>query len=482
MKNRYLSLLLIVTFPFFGQAPGSIVEEPIDPYLSSPMDGAIKEMPVLVLRYLPTVDGINLDVNQVPDYWSLGYITLEAMKNNLTTLDKRLKFSLEEGSRFRGYANPSAVPYLGYKVARCITIYRQVYISNYSVGSDNGIPLYQPDYKAEWDELHLLDYINQNNIKEVWLWYGGSPVPSYPSYDPVLHGGITKHVGGVESNMASPTSPDISNSYRYSNDMYIANHTYTVYGNSIRRSQAEAVHNHGHQLERLYGNANFRQSGDTNLFNQQFCGYNSNLQNPLGRAGDTHHPPNTTVDYDYLNTTLVLSDIEDWKPTGGQATLINKDRWESLQYDWPGDTDFSQKTESQWYIYWFQNMPGYQNSIPYSGNAMMTNWWQFTSDWDRAYTENIGLYGRNLGLENHPAVNDIKVFPNPAKDHVTVNTVGLASKSTCVLFAMNGQKLLETSLDQKVSYIDVSQIPNGIYVLKVYTAGASFVTKLLIYK
>ena len=94
-------------------------------------------------------------------------------------------------------------------------------------------------------------------------------------------------------------------------------------------------------------------------------------------------PPNTTQNYDYTNPAQVESDIEDWTPDNiGSKTIVSADTWENLSYSWP-DNDIPQKTESQFYIYWMQNMPGYNNQIPYE-QYHMTNWWRFTADWDAA--------------------------------------------------------------------------------------------------
>jgi len=112
-----------------------------------------------------------------------------------------------------------------------------------------------------------------------------------------------------------------------------------------------------------------------------------------GRAGWTHMPPNTTENYDYLNPTLVPSDIEDWRPdNSGEKKPVNVDTWGTLLYPWPGEADFPQRVESQWYTYWFQNFPGRGNSIPH-GSDWMTNWWAFVADWDAAIQSGLGLYG-----------------------------------------------------------------------------------------
>lgn len=38
-------------------------------------------------------------------------------------------------------------------------------------------------------------------------------------------------------------------------------------------------------------------------------------------------------------------------------------------------------------------MPGYQNMIPYRAKTTMTNWWEFTADWDGVIKAGKGLYG-----------------------------------------------------------------------------------------
>ena len=97
--------------------------EQIHPYLVTPASNSLYRMPVVILRYLPTADGVTLDSSVSPDYWELGHITLKDVKRRLDTFDFRVKFMLEEGSRFRGYQNPNALPALGYRVVAAITVY-----------------------------------------------------------------------------------------------------------------------------------------------------------------------------------------------------------------------------------------------------------------------------------------------------------------------------------------------------------------------
>jgi hypothetical protein len=348
----------VVMFFVIGRAlyaqvvPGGIVDELIDGYLSTPVAGHVKTVPVVVLRYLPTADGINLDVSKATDYWDLGNITLSQLQSNIDTYLAGLKFSLEEGSKFHGYKNPAAVPYLGYKVLKFWTIYDQIPISStYQIGTAGEDPVFEPDFIKVYNDFGLQQYIENNGVEEIWIWFGQCAMPGWPSYNPAIHL-PENYVEFVESNMASPVTGDISNSHRFPYDVPIAEKTAVVYCYNFRRSQAEAVHNHGHQLESIYKYTAEQQDGNYNLFVHDFSGWGVNYSSPpLGRAGDCHHPPNTTADYDYLNPTLVESDIEDWNPAIGPKKWINVNTWANLDYPWPAGLYFPQLIELQWGVY-----------------------------------------------------------------------------------------------------------------------------------
>jgi hypothetical protein len=373
-----------------------------DPSLSQPAAGSLYEIPVVIIRYLPTTDGLNLDTSFVPDYYSLGDISLTQMKANIDTYDRRIKFALEEATRFRGYKNAGAAPALGYKVVGYITVYEPVPPGKapVTVGAGDGqgqqgappLPIYTPDFFSIFQRFGMDHYVNQLGVREIWLWYGGID-PGYPSYDPSIHT-PDKLRFLWESTMSSPSTGNVSNSNRDSTDLPLYDHTYLVYGQNMRRTQDQAQHNRGHQLEAMLSFANARDS-DPNLFWQQFVGLDPQGNFVQGRCGDTHFPPNGTHDYDYLNLTPVSSDCEDWTPAGtGQRKSTNADTWGLIPYTWGGDppSDTGEKTEGQWYIYWMQNMPGLGNDI-LDGNLTLTNWWNLVAEWDAAADVHLGLTG-----------------------------------------------------------------------------------------
>jgi hypothetical protein len=360
--------------------------EAIAPSLADPAAGALFQMPVVILRFLPTADGVKLDPAVSPDFFIPGDISLADMKQRLDRFDIQVKFMLEEGSRFRGYQDPAAAPALGYRVVRYVTIYEPTPPGKV-VGEAGGLPVYLPDYRQILERFNARHWVEDLGVKEFWIWQSHFDA-GMPSYDPAIHKPDVFR-GIWESNMASRASGDISNSDRDPDDLPLYSRTYMVYGQNLWRSEREAVHNHGHQLEAMMLHANALQDGTTDLFLQQFVG-------ELGRVGSTHKPPNTTVDYDYHeNYDPVASDIADWTPEGiGRREVVTADTWGQHPYAWPpgtAPTGAFERNESHWYIYWMQSMPGWGNTIRYGPNAM-TNWWRYTGDWDGSTKAGQGLY------------------------------------------------------------------------------------------
>jgi hypothetical protein len=359
----------------------TIHEVPVDPYLATPIAGAAWELPVVLLWFLPTRDGVNLDVRKSPDYWSLNPRTLAEMEAEVLRITRHRKMAVEEGSRFRAYSNGAALPSIGYRIVKHVIVYEHPPASARTWPGTPGNPRFI-DYHAVFSRLGLHAFMTANRVREVWVATGLFD-GNYPSYDPTIHR-LEDMRTDFESNMSSPSTGDISNSFRWNDDLPILGHTYILYGINIRRSQAEAVHNVGHQLEAMFGYVSDRQNPTHNLFWRQFVGQDGLGQFVTGRAGWTHMPPNTTTGYDYLNQNLVASDIANWLPFGGPTAPVNVNTWGNRTFNWPGGPPPSQREETQWYIHWMQSLPGRgEPTIPYA-QGFMVNWWKFVADWDAA--------------------------------------------------------------------------------------------------
>lgn len=158
-------------------------QETIPAFLSTPAEAHCWEVPVVVLRYLPTANGTDLDTSINPDFWELGPITLANLKSRINTYDLRVKFGLEAGSRFRDYLVP-ARPSLGYRVVAYITVYEPTPPGRI-LATSGGYPVYDADYFSIFERFDIAHYVNDLGVKEVWFWSSGLDT-SYPSYDPAI--------------------------------------------------------------------------------------------------------------------------------------------------------------------------------------------------------------------------------------------------------------------------------------------------------
>lgn len=96
-------------------------------------------------------------------------------------------------------------------------------------------------------------------------------------------------------------------------------------------------------------------------------------------------------------------------------------------------------------------------------------------------SSDLGLLGYNLDfdiLANDEVTHlksDIMIYPNPTADVVHINDKNL---KVVALYDMNGKKLLESNKTE----MNVSQLPKGIYVLRIVTANNQVISKKLIKK
>lgn len=351
------------------------------PFLSTPSNAGAKIIiPVVVVNYYPTLNGIDIDTKRSTGFGTLSPITIQQLKNRTIDYIALTKFGLEEGSKFRGYNNPSQTSNVSFKIVKYINVYeikrglkdkQDAYMS----AQDKLTPVYQPDYFDIFGKINLQSLVENNGVKEVW--FSLRPISSeYPVVKDSLSNGITasNFINLPESNMSSPLG-DVSNSYRMTNDLPVYNKTYVVYGYSLETGPANNIHNRGHQIEAQMSHLDARFWGS---YSNPTDGYADSTH-----VGCTHKPPNTTKDYDWNNKTSALSDIEDWKPTGGTKKLINSDRWINIKYNIPSLISGYRYDEGdpqyKWLLFWMQSLPGHNNGI-----TGVSDWWDLFYNWEDA--------------------------------------------------------------------------------------------------
>lgn len=402
---------LVVEDQFYVQNYEEILSL-VNPYLKQTNNSAVINVPVVIINFHPTTDGFNIDTRRyVDDYFIRdSYYTYYGLDRNVCATSQKdnpicktgtlemykiraqdihvlSKFAIEEGSKFRGFDNPNASKNINIQAVKYYNFY-ELKTKIYS-----GRPVIpQPDYQEIFKQINLEDLVNNQGVKEVWICFP----PLSTEYPSIQQGLISKDylLNIPESNMSSPYG-DISNSERDLSDLPVYKNTYVVYGINIDRSPAESVHNRGHQIESQLRDIEKDKSNLNELFWNKFVGVKSSGR-PIGRVGMTHFPPNTNVDYDYSNSTLVDSDIRDWKPEGGNISKVNVDTWLKRTYNfpfnifWADNITHGVKNDAhyKWFIYWFQAFPNLNSNIQYKRpngtNTFLSNWWDLFYNWDNA--------------------------------------------------------------------------------------------------
>jgi hypothetical protein len=328
-------------------------------HLSSAAGGDVPSeftIPVLVVQFFPT-NGANIDVAVTGDWGA----SLASTRQKTLRQTSEIIAALQEGSRYRGFANSNALPCLRYRITGTVE-----FLSPLPTRFKLGHLVPMTDYRRIMSLVNIEDWVKSKGVKEVWIW--------------AYHGG---KVGLWESNMASRFG-DASNSDRDASDLPLAAGTYTVYHYNYQRGTSEAVEDHIHQIEAVLNHVDGRDVAPPNkwpalLFWGHFVGSDRSSKIIHPGAGWAHYPPNGERDYDWANPRYVETDMDDWKPDGsGQKSRMNCERWGG--------------NSLRWFVYWMQHIPGPGNGLSFEGKPL-NNWWAFIGDYDMANERGLKLAG-----------------------------------------------------------------------------------------
>ena len=332
-------------------------------------------VPILVLKYFPDENGdgnLDLEITGMSD-------SLSSIRSKVNQLTNDGVAKLETASIYHGYKDASATPSLDFSIVDSKEYLTRIPLSNnLAWGKPN---VYRPDYYNILNNVNICDYVNNQGVRQVWLW-------GYHT-DPSQSAASSPYTEPSESNMAMGTSSsaywnhgsygDVSNSEQI-DDMPICQKTYTLYNYNYGRGLGEMIHNHGHQVEWLLnwveGREVYGMDPPANgIFWTKFVGSDVSHKIINPGCGWVHIPSNAQNDNDWSNDNVVLSDCKDWKPDGtGTKGPISCNNW-----------GCSGDTQTKFIVWWMQNIPGKNN------NLNLRNWWEFYGDFDAAVAEGRSL-------------------------------------------------------------------------------------------
>jgi hypothetical protein len=319
-------------------------------------------VPVLVLAYYPPDPSNPAYLDPVETGWP-GTLTtsMQAATQGMIEAGQAL---INDATRYRGYKDASAVQYLEYFTYGKIDYFYPI-PRGYPVGDTQ----YKPHFNQILTNINICDYVDNHNVKEVWIY-----------------GYHTDVIVPDESKMSSRFG-DVSNAYPKDEWIPVEYHlprcinSYVMYNFTYQPGGASAIgntiHNRMHQLENViffaedlgYPPDNSNIVGS--LFWDDFSVFDNRASLPGYRAscGNTHSPPNTTEGYDYDSAQYRENNCETWHPDAQLTTYVtaNCAQW--------GCTDVG------FYKWFMQNLPGYNNGIIYKGRPMR-NWWEAMYDFN----------------------------------------------------------------------------------------------------
>ena len=329
-------------------------------------------VPVLVLAYYPPDPQNPTYLDPVETGWENQLIS--HMQNATQGMVAAGQALINEATRYHGYKDPGAPQYLHYYTFEKI---------EYFTPMPRGYPLagiaYRPHYNQILSDIQICDYVDSHNVKEVWI-YGYHAAVIVPDESK-----MSSKYGDVSN--AYPKDEDIPAEFR----LPLCTNSYVMYNFTYQPGGAAAIgntiHNRMHQIENViffaedvgYPANNTNVIGST--FWDDFSVYGDRASLPGYRAscGNTHSPPNTTDGYDYDLTEYGENNCETWHPDDSQSTYVNAncDQW--------GCTD------TGFYKWFMQNLPGYENGIVYAGKQMR-NWWEAMYDFNQFIDAGRSLY------------------------------------------------------------------------------------------
>ena len=85
----------------------------------------------------------------------------------------------------------------------------------------------------------------------------------------------------------------------------------------------------------------------------------------------------------------------------------------------------------------------------------------------------------NNEIPNDNREDILLVYPNPATEKVFIKILNNSSNSKISIYTLSGEWIKEVNATQAINEIDISNLPDGIYLIKLKTNGESRVAKLI---
>jgi len=103
-----------------------------------------------------------------------------------------------------------------------------------------------------------------------------------------------------------------------------------------------------------------------------------------------------------------------------------------------------------------------------------------TSDWSAAQSFTTPNGGEPQGIDDVNASYSVNIYPNPAKNTVTISVDGLNGKAQVSVIDMSGRTVMTSTMESNATQLNVSKLAQGTYFVRINGETISTVRKLVV--
>jgi hypothetical protein len=70
-------------------------------------------------------------------------------------------------------------------------------------------------------------------------------------------------------------------------------------------------------------------------------------------------------------------------------------------------------------------------------------------------------------VQSRVAASSMVIYPNPAFDYITIESSTIPAKNQLFILNLSGQKMLQQTITEPITQVDIGYLPSGIYFVKV---------------
>jgi hypothetical protein len=261
-----------------------------------------------------------------------------------------------------------------------------------------------------------------------------------------------------------------------------------IMGLNYERTHDLALHSFGHRFEnsmkQAYGRWDTKNPNPNNW--ELFTRVAANNDPGFPHIGNIHFPFNGTADYDYDNSTSVISYADNWKT---YPLLTRKTRNMNC-----GEWNCSELGYMRW---WFNHVPRYKGIT----EGVLNNWWHYMIDFEGAVELARSLRVNGCGdggirltdpdqmdaerVTSEAAIentSEIEVYPSPADETVNIKFNGKAEQATILLLNAQGQEVTApvNNISDDLRAVNVRALTPGIYLFKIIDRGVITTKRIVV--